>query len=153
MTHTVKRKTYPQNWRAYNAAQTSERATFQTLLRDLCKGIKEPPPSGRGRPTIPLADSIFAAVFKVYSTVSGRRFMTDLREAHDKGYIGRVPCYNSVFGVFESEATAEILQALGGGICCLIGWPVGPTCDSRVLRSQGVALVWEACRAFGPLGF
>ena len=112
MTQTVKRKTYPQNWRAYNAAQTTEKATFQVLLRDLCKGIKEPPPSGRGRPSIPLADSIFAAVFKVYSTVSGRRFMTDLREAHDKGYIGRVPCYNSIFGVFESEETGEILKAL-----------------------------------------
>ena len=48
------RKTYPQNRRAYNAAQTSEKATFQVLLRDLCKGIKEPPPNGRGRLRIPL---------------------------------------------------------------------------------------------------
>jgi hypothetical protein len=31
----------------------------------------------RGRPRIPLADAIFSAVFKVYSGMSGRRFMTD----------------------------------------------------------------------------
>ena len=112
MTETIKRKTYPQNWRAYNAAQTHEKSTFLTLLRDLCKGIKEPPPSGRGRPTIPLADAIFAAVYKVYSTVPGRRFMSDLRDAHDKGLIRRLPCYNSIFNVLEDEATFEILKRL-----------------------------------------
>ena len=31
-----RRKTYPQDWRAYNAAQTSEKARFLELLRDLC---------------------------------------------------------------------------------------------------------------------
>ena len=38
---TVK-KTYPQQWPAYNAAQTQEKAKFQSLLRDLCAGIVEP---------------------------------------------------------------------------------------------------------------
>src|SRR5579863_5827609 len=36
----TKRKTYPQNWPAYNAAQTSEQDKFQELLRDLCAGIQ-----------------------------------------------------------------------------------------------------------------
>jgi transposase len=112
MTQVVKRKTYAQNWPAYNAAQTNEKATFQTLLRDLCKGIKDPKPAGRGRPTIPLPDAIFAAVFKVYSTVSGRRFISDLRDAQAKGFIRRAPCYNSIFNVFDSETTSEVLQAL-----------------------------------------
>ena len=34
------RKTYPQNWRAYNAAQTHQKERFQTLLRDLRREIK-----------------------------------------------------------------------------------------------------------------
>jgi hypothetical protein len=42
-------------------AQIHEKARFQVLLRDLCKGIEEPEQVGRGRPRIPLADSIFAA--------------------------------------------------------------------------------------------
>ncbi len=111
-TEVLKRKTYPQNWRAYNAAQTQEKATFVKLLAELCKGIKEPPQTGRGRPSIPLADAIFSAVFKVFSTLSGRRFMSDLRDASDKGLIRRAPCYNSIFNVLESEDTFGILQVL-----------------------------------------
>ena len=34
---------------------------------------------GRGRPSLELADIIFSSTYKIYSTVSGRRFSTDLR--------------------------------------------------------------------------
>lgn len=78
ITETVSRKTYPQKWTEYNAAQVNEKRHFQELLRDLCQGIAEPVQTGKGRPSLPLCDAIFSAVFKVYSTVSGRRFMTDL---------------------------------------------------------------------------
>jgi hypothetical protein len=81
VTETVKR-TYPQRWAQYNAEPTTEKDRFQVLLRDLCKGIAEPEAAKTGRPRLPLADVVFAAAFKVYSTVSGRRFMRDLREAH-----------------------------------------------------------------------
>jgi uncharacterized Zn finger protein len=40
MSATKQRKTYPQQWREYNAAQTSEQDKFQALLRDLCAGIE-----------------------------------------------------------------------------------------------------------------
>lgn len=73
ITLTETRKTYPQNWPAYNEAQTNEKAHFLPLLHQLCKGIQEPQTLGKGRPRIPLADAIFAAVYKVYTTVSGRR--------------------------------------------------------------------------------
>src|SRR5580658_6304900 len=33
------RKTYPQDWPAYNEAQTNEKRHFQTLLRDLCADL------------------------------------------------------------------------------------------------------------------
>ncbi|MCI0332739.1 MAG: transposase [Planctomycetes bacterium] len=111
VTLTEKRPTYKQNWPAYNAAQVNEKHKFQTLLHDLCKGIEEPE-ARRGRPRIPLADAIFAACFKVYSTVSGRRFMCDLRDARDKGFINRLPCYNSIFNIFESEDTFDVLRLL-----------------------------------------
>ncbi|HWB08378.1 MAG TPA: transposase [Pirellulales bacterium] len=109
----TKKPTYRQNWPAYNAAQVSEKRKFQELLRDLCRGIAEPPrKKGPGRPTIPLRDAVFAACFKVFSTVSCRRFMVDLEEAKEKGYVERVPCYNSIFNVFESPATTDILTDL-----------------------------------------
>lgn len=43
ITKTV-RVTYGQDWAAYNAAQTSEKAHVATLLRELCGGIQQPPP-------------------------------------------------------------------------------------------------------------
>src|SRR5438876_2062174 len=91
----TKRTTYPQKWSCYNAAQTEEKDRFQVLLRDLCNGIIEPPQE-KGRPRLPLADAVFGATFKVYSTFSGRRFMSDLREARERGLIDRAPHYNTI---------------------------------------------------------
>jgi len=109
---TARRKTYPQDWRAYNAAQTSEKERFIELLHDLCGGVAEPLPQRTGRPRLPIQDAIFAACFKVYSTVSCRRFMTDLKEAHAKGYIGKVPHFNSIFNYLENPNLTPILREM-----------------------------------------
>lgn len=106
------RKTYAQPWARYNAAQTSEKSTLQSLLFDLCKSIPEPIAAKTGRPRLPLRDGIFAAVFKVYSMLSSRRFTSDLCDAHTKGYISRVPHFNSVLNVFDAEETTAILMDL-----------------------------------------
>jgi len=113
VTQTVKvtRKTYKQEWPAYNKAQTMEKAQFVYLLHKLCQGIGEPA-QVKGRPRIPLEDMVFAMAYKVYSTVSGRRFMTDLRDAHSKGYLSKLPCYNSIFNYFEMEMLTPYLQML-----------------------------------------
>jgi transposase len=105
------RVTYAQDWPAYNAAQTSEKATFCRLLRDLCDGIPEVEQQ-RGRPRLPIGDALFSAAFKVYSTVSARRFMTDLRDAESKGLIRHAPCYNSIFNVIESAEVTPIIENL-----------------------------------------
>lgn len=109
-TVTVK-KTYKQEWPAYNAAQVNEKEQFQKLLQELCKGIGGPSQK-MGRPQLPFEDMIFAACFKVYSTVSGRRFMSDLRDAKAKGHISKLPCYNSIFNYFENEALTPYLEML-----------------------------------------
>ena len=109
---TTKRKTYPQMWPEYNAAQVNEKRHFQVFLSDLCKGIEEPKHTGKGRPSLPLCDAIFSAVFKVYSTFSARRFMTDLTEAHANGHISKLPCYNSIFNYLENPALTPILTEL-----------------------------------------
>lgn len=106
------RVTYRQDWAAYNAAQVEEKDRFQALLHELCGGLQRPEPQRRGRPRVPLSDAIFAAAFKVYSTVSGRRFMSDLRAAHDRGHVSRVPCYNSIFNVMDAEETCGVLDRL-----------------------------------------
>jgi transposase len=111
LTLTEKRTTYKQDWPAYNKAQTNEKDIFQTLLRDLCENLPDRPKTN-GRQWLKMSDAIFAAVFKVYCGMSARRFMSDLREAHERGYISKIPCHNSVLNVFESPEVFPILRAL-----------------------------------------
>ena len=105
------RKTYKQDWPAYNEAQTNEKRQFQLLLRDLCCGI-ENAPQGKGRPRLPLSDAVFAVTFKIYSTFSGRRFICDLSDAQQKGYISQLPHFNSIFNYLENPALTPVLTAL-----------------------------------------
>jgi transposase len=113
VTETVKvtRKTYPQVWPAYNMAQTKEKGIFLYLLHQLCQGVGEPA-QNNGRPRLPMEDMLFAMAFKVYSTVSTRRFMTDLRDVKAKGYVSALPCYNSIINYFESEVLTPHLLML-----------------------------------------
>jgi transposase len=108
---TVARVTYRQDWPAYNAAQTNEAGHFPELLHGLCQGVVQPP-AGKGRPPLPLGDVVFCAVFKVYSTVSGRRAVGDLAECQRRGFIAKVPHYNSTFGYLENPALTPILKAM-----------------------------------------
>ncbi len=107
----TKKPTYRQNWPAYNEAQTEEKYRFCVLLYDLCRGLTHAK-ANPGRPRTPLSDVVFAAVFKVYSTLSTRRFKTDLKEAHKKGYVSKVIHYNSVCAYLEWEPLSATLTDL-----------------------------------------
>jgi SWIM zinc finger len=88
----TKKTTYTQNWPVYEKAQHEEKHRFQVLLADLCSGVVDPPPEGVGRKPVPLADQLFAVCFKVYSTVSSRRFNCDLEQglrSTDRPYSSR----------------------------------------------------------------
>lgn len=106
------KKTYPQNWSAYNTAQTHEKEKFRDLLRDLCGGVSEPDRPKNGRPRLRIQDAIFAACYKVYSTVSCRRFMSDLRDAQAQGYIEKTPHFNSIFNYLENPELTPILREM-----------------------------------------
>jgi SWIM zinc finger len=104
------RVTYKQDWHAYNAAQTNEKANFQSLLYDLCLLIEEPP-QHMGRPRQSLRDMVFSTVFKVYSTVSTRRFNGDLTDACAKGYLSSVPHFNTIVKYFDKpELTPHLTR-------------------------------------------
>jgi transposase len=105
------RVTYPQNWPAYNRAQTQEKSHFCRLMRELA-GIVPEPVQVRGRPRIPVAEGIFSAAYKVYTGASSRRFMTDLREAHADGFVSRPWHFNSVLGVIEDATLTPVLTQL-----------------------------------------
>lgn len=110
-TVTSTRITYGQDWTAYNRAQVEEKDTFIRLLADLCSTVPQPPQT-TGRPRLPMSDMVFAATFKVFSRFSSRRFASDLREAHQRGLISRVPHFNSVTNYMADERLTPILQEL-----------------------------------------
>jgi transposase len=109
----VKKPTYRQNWPAYNKAQTTEKHRPQALLAELCRGIAEPTRKPtRGQQPLSLADMVFSAVFKIYSTKSSRRFACDLADAQAKGFIDKAPHFNSVLNYLKMPELTPILRAL-----------------------------------------
>ena len=105
------RVTYRQDWTAYNAAQTQEQEQFLKLLRELCDTIPQPPQTF-GRPRLPLSDVLFGIGLKVYSTMSGRRAMTDFRDAQAKGQLDKPPSFTSTFRYLENPDLAPLLKSL-----------------------------------------
>jgi hypothetical protein len=89
-----KRASYTQDWPAYNAAQSEEKARFVLLLSDLCRAIPQLE-QANGRPRLPVSDMLFAVVLKVYCGFSYRRFTCDLKEAHKSGFVYGPPHFKA----------------------------------------------------------
>lgn len=109
---TVMRATYSQDWPSYNAAQVQEKERVEVLLRGLCDGIIQPVQRGRGRPRLPLADVVYGNVMKVYSTWSGRRASTGIRECQQRGHLTCSPHYNTLFLHMEQPELTPLLKVL-----------------------------------------
>jgi transposase len=107
------KRIYRQEWREYNLAQINEKARFIELLYNLCRDVENlPRKPGAGRTRLPLREMIFCAVFKVYSTISARRFISDLREAQRRNLISKTPHFNTIFNYLELEEMTDCLKQL-----------------------------------------
>src|SRR5207237_8490250 len=82
------------------------------LLHDLCRGIPDFPQPKTGRRHAPLSDMIFASAFKVYSTVSSRRFACDLKDAHEKGFLSELMHSVRICWYLENPILTPVLQDL-----------------------------------------
>ena len=103
--------TYNQDWVNYNNSQFHEQEHFVELLRDLCNGIPQPEQTF-GRPRLPLSDVVFGLVYRTYSTMSGRRFMTDLKEAQTKELVTKPASFTSSFRYLENTNLTPLLKVL-----------------------------------------
>ncbi len=103
--------TYPQDWKAYNLAQTQEFRIFNELLSDLVSDVNEPLQS-MGRPRTLLRDELFCTIQKVYSQLSVRRSASFLISALEKGQIVYKPHFNISSRVLNRPEITEILQDL-----------------------------------------
>lgn len=108
-----KRPTYSQNWPAYDLARREEKHRFQVLLADLCAGLPEPYRGVvRGQRPHSVADKLFFVCFKVYTTLSNRRFGSDLTDAYERGYVAANPQPNKVCTILESDEITPHLCTL-----------------------------------------
>ena len=109
----TEKKTYKQDWRAYNLAQSTEKHRFQKLLFDLTRGVAElPHHRNSGQQPHTTKDSLFAMTFKVFSTVSSRRFSCDLKDAHERGHTAKCIPGMKVPQFMENPALTPILKGL-----------------------------------------
>ncbi len=52
------------------------------------------------------------AVSSIVLMISGRRFMSDLRDAHTKDFIEKLPHFNSIFNYLENPELTPVLHAM-----------------------------------------
>ncbi len=95
------RLTYAQAWSAYNAAQTEEIKIFDALLKDLVKAIPEPEQK-MGRPRLPMSETLFCAIQKVYSQLSSRRAHSLFQNAVERKQIDHAPYFNAPSALFNN---------------------------------------------------
>ena len=105
------RLNYPQDWPAYNQAQTTEKDFFQKILDELLCYVPEQERK-RGRPSVPLRDQIMSICIQQYVGLSSRRTTCDLNVAKDKHYLFNKLHFNTVLKCYNNHLMTSILKQL-----------------------------------------
>jgi transposase len=103
---------YSQDWKAYDRAQGREKDRVQAMLYDLCRMVPEPIYDGIGREPHKLRDRLYAMLFKVYSTLSSRRFGSDMRDAVDRGHMTKAIPPSKINYAMRDPRMTDILKEL-----------------------------------------
>ncbi len=106
------RISYPQDWVAYNQAQTQEKILFLELLHELTSQIPEQKYKGNGRPPANLGELIYSCCLKQYLDISSRRSQSDIRISEQIGYINHAPHFNTILKYLRKPELKKILTKL-----------------------------------------
>lgn len=106
------KKTYSQDWTAYNKAQSKEKLLFMHLLRDLATYIDEKERKGKGRKPLNIQEMIFCLGLATYVSKSSRRVISDMAIAKSMGYITRSPHFNTIINYFNKPELTPVLHNL-----------------------------------------
>jgi transposase len=109
----IKRLTYPQDWIAYNAAQTKERILSEQMLLEILENFpqKELRMKG-GRYGTPLYQRVYCMFVYTYTGHSSRRCISELTMAKERGVITGVPHFNTVLNYFSNKSATEVLKKI-----------------------------------------
>jgi transposase len=99
---------------SYTRAQTEEMRLVDSLLRDLVSEVPDLPrtPSKGGRPALSLSDSLYCAILKVYSGLSGRRAVGVYSNVKDRALLKSVPNYMVASRALNRPEATLILHRL-----------------------------------------
>ena len=103
---------YPQDWPAYNEAQTNEKLLFLRLLGELTEQVPKRTRTGAGRPPADLGEMIFALCLKIYLNFSSRRTESDLKVAEQLEYLGHTPHFNTILKYLNDPSLTGVLMRL-----------------------------------------
>lgn len=106
------RVSYPQDWAAYNEAQTNEKLLFLQLLGELTAQVPNQIRTGAGRPSADLGEMIFSCCLKIYLNFSSRRTESDLKIAQQLEYLGHTPHFNTILRYLNKPELKPILKQL-----------------------------------------
>lgn len=108
----IARISYPQDWAAYNEAQTNEKMLFLQLLGELTEQVPKPMRSSAGRPPADLGEMILACCVKIYLNFSSRRTQSDLKMAEQLEYMGHSPHFNTIIKYLNDPKLTSMLMRL-----------------------------------------
>lgn len=106
------KKSYPQDWIAYNQAQTQEKLLFFELLDELTEIVPKQKYKGTGRPPTDFGEMIFSICLKTYLDFSSRRVESDIKIAKQLGYITHVPHFNTILKYLNNPKLERVLREL-----------------------------------------
>jgi len=106
-----KKRSYPQQWSAYNESQTKEKYLFLILLKELCELIEEPKHEVGRKPKL-LKDVIYAICLKTYLNTSSRRVQSDLKLSKKSDLIEQDIPFNTLLDHLERSCVTDILKKL-----------------------------------------
>jgi transposase len=108
----MERIAYPQNWVAYNQAQTQEKILFMELLDELCSQVPQPRRNGAGRPAANFGEMTFSCCLKIYLDFSSRRSESDIKLAQQLGYLDHTPHFNTILKYLGTTRLKKVLMKL-----------------------------------------
>jgi transposase len=108
------KKTYSQDWKAYDLAKTNEQMLFKTLLTELLllANLKEEREFVKGKKGYCLQDKIFCLAIRTYYGSSLRKttsVLKDLKKSHE---INKVPCYKTISNFLNDKRMGKVLDEL-----------------------------------------
>lgn len=104
--------TYPQDWTAYNEAQTKEKLLFMYLLRELVDFVVDDSLKRLGRPSVNVQEMLFCLGLATYCSKSSRRLISDVAIADEMHYISKKYHFNTILKYFNQSSLTPILKDL-----------------------------------------